>query len=454
MNEITTQWIATALGATTNENVSVTSVVIDTKKIVKDCLFVCIKGERFDGNAFAQEALNLGAAAVLCGKTTLCDGPCVRVDDTRMAFLKLASCYRNQFTIPVVALTGSVGKTTTKEMLALVLSSKYHTLKTLGNFNNEIGLPQTLFRIDKDTQVAVIEMGMSHFDEIAALSMATKPTIGLITNIGSSHIENLGSRAGIFKAKMELLQGLADGAPLVVNADDDFLSTVQSDAHHKVYSFGLEKGDFMGYNVKEVASQTEFVVHFFGKQQAILLPSIGIHHVYDALAAFAVGYLLGVDPARAATMLALYEPEGMRQKCVTLHDTLFIEDCYNASPDSMKAAITTLLATKGKKKIAVLADMLELGEYAPQAHLKIGKLLGEGQDTVLLAFGTHAKQYIIGAKQNGFTDCYFYNSKEALVQALIGIVSKGDSVLFKGSRGMKLEEVIKAFYDKWGTVDE
>lgn len=454
MKKITTEWIASALGARATENVEVNAVVIDTRKVTEGCLFVCIKGERFDGNDFAEQALAAGAAAVLCSDYAVCGGPCIRVKDTRAAFLKLASCYRQLFQISVVGLTGSVGKTTTKEMTHLVLSGSYKTLKTQGNLNNEIGLPRTLFSIEEDTQAAVIEMGMSHAGEISALSKAAKPTIGVITNIGVSHIENLGSQEGIFRAKMELVDGLMPGAPLLVNGDDPFLSTVGSNESHKVYTYGIENGDFKGYNIKESGFSTTFTVSYFNKEQVITLPTVGKHNVYDALAAFAAGYLLGVDAKVAASQLASYVPDGMRQKCVEIGGVMSIEDCYNAAPDSMRAAVTTLMGIKAKKHFAVLADMLELGAYAEKAHHDVGRMVSEAGVEVLLAYGDEAKGYIHGAKGNGFTECYHFETKDALCGELSQMISAGDAVLFKGSRGMKLEEVIHAFYEDWGNRNE
>lgn len=450
MKKITTEWIAEQLNTHASQSAVVSGLAIDTRKITPGCLFVCIRGARFDGNEFADLALSLGANAVLCSMDAVCRGPCIRVPDTREAFLKLASAYRGLFDIPVVGLTGSVGKTTTKEMTALVLEGKYKTLKTPGNFNNEIGLPQTLFLLEEDTQAAVIEMGMSHRGEISALTRAAGPTIGLITNIGVSHIENLGSRRGIFEAKMELLDGLKPGSPLLLNGDDEYLSTVRSLPEHKVFTYGIENGDFKGYNIREENFQTRFTVSYFGKKQEILLPALGVHHVYDALSAFAVGHLLGVDRAAAAMQLAGYVPDGMRQKCVDVNGVLSIEDCYNAAPDSMKAAFSTLCALKAKRRIAVLADMLELGSYAPQAHYDVGRMAGNAGIDLLFTYGEFAAEYEKGAKAEGFTACHCFAEKEALCKALCDSVRPGDAVLFKGSRGMKLEEVIRGFYEKWG----
>ena len=449
MNELSTKQIADALGTTVEEDKIIKDVVIDTRQIVKDCLFVCIKGENFDGNDFADKAIELGAAAVLCTKEAKCSGTAIRVDDTRKAFLQLTSFYRSLFNIPVVALTGSVGKTTTKEMIHLALSAKFNTLKTLGNFNNEIGLPRTLLRLDDSIQAAVIEMGMSHFGEISTLSKTTKPTTGVITNIGVSHIENLGSREGIFKAKMEIVDGMDEDATLILNGDDDFLSTVTAkSAKRKVIFYGVDNGDFRCDNINEKDGKTSFTVHFFGQNKDVVIPTIGIHNVYNALAALAVAYVHDVDMDKAIEKLASYQPEGMRQKCVDANGVTVIEDCYNASPDSMKAALRTLASIKANKRIAVLADMLELGDYSSEAHFSVGKMVAENKIDYLFAYGKEAIGYIKGAES--FTICKLFETKQELADELFKTAESGDAVLFKASRGMKLEDSIHIFYEKRG----
>ncbi len=364
MEVLTLSEIAQACGGEFNSDTEINSVCIDTRKITKGCLFICIRGERFDAHQFADEALEKGAAAVMISEDINVNGAYVKVSDTARAMLELSGYYRRKFNIPVVGLTGSVGKTTTKEFTYLVVNAKYNAIKTLGNLNNEIGLPQMLFQIDEAVEAAVIEMGMNHFGEIHRLSTAAKPTIGLITNIGVSHIEFLGSREGILKAKLEILDGLTENAPLILNGDNDLLKTVKSD-DHKIYFYGMEdNADFKAEDITEVNGNTEFYVSYFGKKQKIMVPLIGIHNVYNALAAFAVGYCLDIEAEMAADAIASYKPEGMRQKSVVINGITSIEDCYNASPDSMKAALQTLSATKGNKKIAVFADMFELGDYS------------------------------------------------------------------------------------------
>lgn len=441
--------IAKVCGGEFNIDTEITSVAIDTRKIEKGCLFICIKGERFDAHRFIDEAFEKGAAAVMISEDVKIDKPYIKVDDTAKQMLSLAGYYRSKFDIPIVALTGSVGKTTTKEFTHLVVNSKYKAIKTLGNLNNEIGLPQMLFMLDSSTEAAVIEMGMNHFGEIHRLSTATQPTVGIITNIGVSHIENLGSREGILEAKLEILDGLKKGAPLLLNGDNDLLSTVKND-DYKIYFYAVDNdADFKAVDIKENPNTTSFTVQYFGKEQKITIPAIGKHNVYNALAAFAVGILLDIDAETAADALKNYEPSGMRQKVVEINGITSIEDCYNASPDSMKAGITTLAGIQACKKIAVLSDMLELGDYSEQAHYAVGKMAAENKIDYLLCVGSDAKYIVDGARDNGLLNAYLFDSKQSLTDKLFEIAEKGDAVLFKASRGMKLEEVISEIYKRW-----
>lgn len=440
--------IARACNGAFSQEGEINAVCIDTRKITRGCLFICIKGERFDAHRFADEALEKGAAAVMIDEDITPNGAYVKVENTTKALLTLGGYYRSKFDIPVVALTGSVGKTTTKEFTALVVGAKYKTIKTQGNLNNEIGLPQMLFQIDKTTQAAVIEMGMNHFGEISRLVNATKPTLALITNIGVSHIENLGSRDGILKAKLEITEGLPNGAPLILNGDNDKLSTVKND-NFNICFYGIENGDFKAENIVENGSSTEFDIAYYGNVQHISIPTVGVHNVYNALAAFTVGYFLDVPPQDAADALASYVPAGMRQKVVKVGKITSIEDCYNASPDSMRAAIKTLHDIAGNKKIAVLGDMLELGDYSKTAHTQVGEMIGENNIDYLLAYGKDAAYYVSAAEKSGCKNALLFDDKQALTKKLLEITNDGDVVIFKGSRGMKLEDVINSAYKVW-----
>jgi UDP-N-acetylmuramoyl-tripeptide--D-alanyl-D-alanine ligase len=444
--------IASALNGSFNTDCEIYGICLDTRKITPGCLFICIKGERFDAHQFANEALEKGAAAVMINTDIEPDGAYVRVEDTSKALLELAGWYRSRFSLNLVGLTGSVGKTTTKEFTYLVVASKYKSIKTLGNLNNEIGLPQMLFMLDSSVEAAVIEMGMNHFGEISRLTRAAKPTIGLITNIGVSHMENLGSREGILKAKLELLEGLEKGAPLILNGDNDLLKTVKNE-DYDIHFYSVDSpSDFRAENISSHGGSTSFTVNYFGSRQDITIPALGIHNVYNALAAFAVGYYLDIPAKQCADALAQYQPEGMRQRSVEVGGITSIEDCYNASPDSMKAAIRTLAETDGNKKIAVLSDMLELGEISAQAHREIGGLVAKSNIDLLLTYGELSRNTADGAVAEGMKNVYHFDSKEELASKLIEECKPGDTVIFKASRGMKLEDVIHIAYDRWEKI--
>lgn len=451
MKAFTLQEAAAALGLPQMQaQATLADVCTDTRKIQPGSLFVCLRGERFDGHSFASQAAQLGAAALLVDHPVDADVPQLVVTDTGKAMLQLAGWYRRQFQLPVVGLTGSVGKTTTKEFIALVLGAKYNTLKTQGNLNNEIGVPQMLFRLEDSHTAAVIEMGMNHFGEISRLTRAVAPTVGLITNIGVSHIENLGSRAGILQAKLEILEGMAPDAPLIVNMDNDMLRTVKlGDRPLLTFAIDDQSADFTATDIAEQGSTTTFTVHHTTFTQPVTIPTVGIHNVYNALAAMAVGYVTGVDPAAAASALANYVPAGMRQNLVQVGGVQVIEDCYNASPDSMRAALQTLGKLPVHRRYAVLGAMLELGDYAKEAHTQVGKMAAENDIDGVLAYGADAAYIVEAAKQAGLENARLFDTKETLAQSLAQQVQPGDGVLFKGSRGMHLEDVMHTVYERW-----
>lgn len=451
MKAFTLQEAAAALGLPQMQaQATLADVCTDTRKIQPGSLFVCLRGERFDGHSFASQAAQLGAAALLVDHPVDADVPQLVVTDTGKALLQLAGWYRRRFQLPVVGLTGSVGKTTTKEFIALVLGAKYNTLKTQGNLNNEIGVPQMLFRLEDSHTAAVIEMGMNHFGEISRLTRAVAPTVGLITNIGVSHIENLGSRAGILQAKLEILEGMAPDAPLIVNIDNDMLRTVKlGDRPLLTFAIDDQRADFTATDIAEQGSTTTFTVHHSTFTRPVTIPTVGIHNVYNALAAMAVGYVTGVDPAAAASALANYVPAGMRQNLVQVGGVQVIEDCYNASPDSMRAALQTLGKLPVHRRYAVLGAMLELGDYAKEAHTQVGKMAAENGIDGVLAYGADAAYIVDAAKQAGLENARLFDTKEALAQSLAQQVQPGDGVLFKGSRGMHLEDVMHTVYERW-----
>ena len=427
----------------------ITCVSTDTRDLPAGCLFVALRGEKFDGHAFVEQAIAAGAVAAVTDRQ-VGDCPCLVVKDTGRALQQIARFYREKFHPILVGITGSVGKTTTKEMIACVLESQFCTLKTQGNLNNEIGQPKTLLGLEDCHQAAVIEMGMNHFGEISRLTRAVAPTVGLITNIGVSHIENLGSRAGILQAKLEILEGMAPDAPLIVNIDNDMLRTVKlGDRPLLTFAIDDQSADFTATDIAEQGSTTTFTVHHSTFTQPVTIPTVGIHNVYNALAAMAVGYATGVDSAAAASALANYVPAGMRQNLVQVGGVQVIEDCYNASPDSMRAALQTLGKLPVHRRYAVLGAMLELGDYAKEAHTQVGKMAAENGIDGVLAYGADAAYIVEAAKQAGLENARLFDTKEALAQSLAQQVQPGDGVLFKGSRGMHLEDVMHTVYERW-----
>lgn len=450
--ELTLKKIANALGTTLDSDKIIKRISLDSRDIDGNTLFFAIKGERFDAHDFAQQVSESGAAALVCHKKVDVSCPVIYVDDTKTALLKLSSYYRNKFgDLILIGLTGSVGKTTTKEMTACVMEQKYKTLKTEGNFNNEIGMPKTLFRLEEDTECAVIEMGMSEFGEISALSNTAKPNCAIISNIGVSHIENLGSRDGIFKAKLEMLEGLRKGSPLILNGDDDKLSTVKNDDFNVLF-FGIENEncDVRATDIKEGDLHTDFTVVCKDGKQNITLPTVGIHNVYNALAAITVGLCFGVTLEQAANGLKDYVPSGMRQRIKKLGNITFIEDCYNASPDSQKAALNSLCTVANGRRIAVVGDMLELGSYSETAHRQVGEYAAEKKIDMLYTLGENSKYTADSARLGGLKNVFEFTDKQDLADALIQELKDGDTVMFKASRGMRLEEVFTFIYENNG----
>ncbi len=441
--------VARALGTECDCEDRINRISIDSRDVDKNTLFFAIKGEHYDAHDFVS-GIQDKVAAVVISKEMNCSCPVIKVTDTKDAFLKLANYYRKSFkNLIVIGLTGSVGKTTTKEMTACVMAQKYKTLKTEGNFNNEIGMPKTIFRLDESTRCAVIEMGMSAFGEISALSKTAEPDAAIITNIGVSHIENLGSRDGIFKAKMEMRDGLKAGAPLIVNGDDDKLVTVDEDKF-KVLTYGINnKSSYMkAYDIFQDGLDTKFIAECEGIKEEVRIPTVGLHNVYDAIAALTVGMQFGVSLKDGALGLRNYEPSGMRQKITEVNDITFIEDCYNAAVDSQKAGLNTLVSIASGRKIAVLGDMLEMGFFSEQGHREVGEYAAEKNVDILITFGKESHFMADSARRAGLENVVEFEERTELTDYLMNTIKKGDTIIFKASHGMHLEQVIYDIYDK------
>jgi UDP-N-acetylmuramoyl-tripeptide--D-alanyl-D-alanine ligase len=431
-------------------DIDITSVSTDTRTLKPGSVFVALKGENFDGHDYGAKACELGAEAVIAERAI--DGvKCIVVDSTARALLQLASYYRRKFSIPLVGITGSVGKTTTKDMIALVLSKKFNTLKTEGNHNNEIGLPLTLFGIDSGTEAAVIEMGMSNFGEISRLSMCCEPTACVITNIGHSHIENLGSQQGILKAKMEILDGADYMAPLILSMDDKLLSQIEARHGREVIFYSVKKktADVYASNISADENGISFTINYKDGSIGARLNCLGEHNIKNALAAFCVGLTLGIEPEKMAEAIAEFKPQGIRQNVRQVRGMTFIVDCYNAAPDSIKAALSTLSQTacpQGARRVAVLSDMLELGKQSRTLHKLAGEYVGASAADLLFCCGNDAKYYVDGAVKKGMAaeNCRYFEDKNEMIAVLREELKEGDAVLFKGSRGMKLEDAVNA----------
>lgn len=428
----------------------ISDISTDTRKIAKGCVFIALKGANFDGHDFAQKAMEMGAVAVITERA-INGAKCIIVDSTAKALLDIAKYYRQRFNPILVGITGSVGKTTTKEMVALVLSSKYNSLKTSGNLNNEIGLPLTILNLNSTHQAAVIEMGMSNFGEISNLSQTASPTIGIITNIGYSHIQNLGSREGILKAKLEILDGLTGESPLILNGDDDLLANLKNDISRDIIYYGIENSnvDVHATNIKTIDKTTTFDINFYGKSISAKLNCIGIHNVQNALAAFCVGMITEIEPEKMVKAIADFLPEGFRQSVVKKGEQTVIVDCYNASPDSMRASLAVLSELSplpGGRRIAVLGDMLELGEMSKTLHESVGEMVTKSKTDILVCYGDKSRYIKESADNSGFKNSVFFKEKKEVVEYLKRTLKKNDLVLFKGSRGMKLEDIINNLY--------
>lgn len=427
-------------GKLVGDDVEISMVSTDTRTIEKGALFIAIKGERFDGNDFIKQAASAGAAAAISDMpagSVKTDIPVIYVGNSRTAQLMLARYYRSKFDIRLCGVTGSVGKTSTKDMIYAVLSTKWNTLKTEGNLNNEIGLPQTLFRLNENVGAAVIEMGMSDRGEISLLSKTAMPDFCVITNIGYCHIEQLKTRENILAAKLEILDGASCIAPLIVYGDDEYLSKIELE--RRIVRFGLtDKNDIYADNVRQCENTMEFSLHYNGKAYEARVPAIGEHHVLNALAAFAVGIEYEMIPEEIIPAFMNYESSGMRQKIEQRGDFTLILDCYNASPTSMRSALS-VLKTKSGRKIAVLGDMLELGEQSGKLHAGLADIVSENAELIFL-YGREMHALALELEKRGI-HAYYSENKAELTQILLENIKSGDTILFKGSRGMKMEEI-------------
>ena len=426
------------------ENVQFLGANNDTRILKQGQLFIVLQGAR-DGHDFIPAAMEKGAAAVLCSRK-VGDFPAIYVDDPRTALGDIAREALKALNCKVVGVTGSVGKSTTKEMIAAVLESTWRVSKTPANHNNDIGMPMAILAMPEDTQIAVLEMGMNHFREIAYLSQIARPDVAVIINIGTMHIEYLGSREGIRTAKLEIVEGMSDSGRLLLNGGDDMLYPLPVKPSQPVTYFGI--GDACGVRASDIRQEGEklcFTASSDGVSIPVELKLEGEHFVPDAMAAVAVGLELGVTPGNIALSLNAFRNMAGRQEIYQVNGVTVIQDCYNAGPESMAAALKVLGNRQGRR-IAVLGDMLELGECAPAEHLRLGRLAAAHAQAVL-ALGPNARYVAEGALAGGMDDSAVavFDDRSAMAEHLKKIVRSGDVLLFKGSHGMHLELVLAQF---------
>lgn len=425
----------------------------DTRKIEKDDIYIGIKGASFDGSLFWKQALEKGASAVIIENVEILDSEIeefkdrtiIKVENTLEALYQIARFKRSLYDIPVIAITGSVGKTSTKDIVANVVSKTYKTLKTIGNNNNNIGLPFTILRL-KDEEAMVLEMGMNHLGEISLLTSIAKPNICIITNIGTSHIGNLGSRENILKAKLEILEGL-ENPRVIINNDNDLLHNwyEENKENQNIKTYGMEnKSDFMAKDIVLEQEESEFTCEIENKKEKIKVPVGGEHFILNSLCAITVANSLNIPVKNIMKGIETFELTKKRMDITELKSGIkVINDAYNASFEAMKATLMYLSKFQENRKIAILGDMFELGEYAIDLHKKVGKEVYDNQIDILICQGENSIHIVNQAKEEGMKseNIYYMKEKNEIMPFLKTIVKKGDVVLFKASNGMKFYEL-------------
>lgn len=420
----------------------------NTKEIHDGDIYVGFKGERFDGGKFYEEAMEQGAKGCIINKIAGMDIKhydnkfLIQVDDTIEAIGEIAKLKRSKYEIPVIAITGSVGKTSTKDIIYSVVSQKYKTLKTQGNMNNHIGMPMTILGL-KNHEALVVEMGMNHFGELSKLTNIAKPTVAIITNVGTAHIGNLGSRENILKAKLEILEGLETNGCAIINNDNDLLHKWKiEDKENKVITYGITNDCMnMAKNITYNDNSSKYELYPDG--QFVEVPVGGEAFIYNSLAAISVGKVLDIPINQIVKGIKNFELSKMRldiQK--TEQGYTIINDCYNANYDSMKSAIEYLKKADGKRKIAVLGDMLELGEFSKELHEKVGRVAAENNIDILITVGRESQNIANVAKQNGVEHVYSFDNNKEAINKLKKILAVDDVALVKASNSMNFKEIV------------
>ena len=449
MEKLNLREIIKVTNAETNsvDNIFFEGVTTDSRKITEGVLFVALKGEKFNGEDFAQEAINKGAAAVLVSKTAPeINGVVLKVDDTLTAYQQIAKIWRERFQIPVVAITGSTGKTTTKDLTAAVLSSLGKVCKTSANFNNEIGVPMTLLEIDETNKAAVVEIGMRGLHQIENLAQYVKPNIGIVINVNETHIEILGSIENIARAKGELVQAIQAGGTVILNADNFYTAEMKKLANPgtKILTYGIDNAaDLTAENISVNESTTNFILNYGGQKYNFEIPLIGRHNVSNALAAVAAGLSVNLSIEEIQRGISNLTATKMRLEIIQRKNFTIVNDAYNASPASMQAAVKTVAELYSGRKIAVLGDMLELGAISEKVHRAVGVQLVENNFDMLITYGELGKFIAAGAKDAGLKNIFSFDTHKDVADKILEIVQSGDVILFKASHGMHFEKILE-----------
>ncbi len=457
LNNIAAACGGTYFGSEEDAGREIAGAVIDSRLVGKDDLFIAVRGERVDGHKFIPSVFEKGALAVLSEQKLECPaGPYILVESTLDAMKKIAKFYREFLDIKVVGITGSVGKTSTKEMIASVLEQRYRVLKTEGNFNNEIGLPLTIFKIREEHEVAVLEMGISDFGEMHRLASMAQPDVCVITNIGICHLENLGDRDGILRAKTECFEHMRPDGTVILNGDDDKLSTKTIVNGKAAVFYGMEEErEIYATDIKALGlTGVEAVLHAKFKEEAdgqeswqemkVEIPIAGEHNVYNAMAALGVGRALGLTAEEIRRGIESVRTISGRSNLVERDGIVIIDDCYNANPVSMRASLDVLSKADGRK-IAVLGDMGELGTGEKELHYGVGAYLkGKGIDA-LFCTGDLAKEYVRAIEEKAIpTEVHYFDEKSELIRQLKQYKKTGDTILVKASHFMGFPEIVSA----------
>ncbi len=440
-------------------NTECTGIAIDSRNVSDGDIFVAIKGERVDGHDYIESAISSGAVCIIADHipesvySVDASFAMILTSDPTSSVGDIAHSYKNRINVRTVGVTGSVGKTTTKELIYAVLNERFKVHKTEGNHNNELGLPLSLLDMDRDTDVAVLEMGMSNFGEIAHLSKISEPDFGVITTIGTSHMETLGSRENICKAKMEIVEGLKKNGELVLCADEPLLLAFrQSDYNPTYISVYNAEAEFRAVNVRYADNSTSFdIMHNREMITNLTVPALGIHHVYSALFAYAIGVKFGLDADTIRQGFMKFQNAAMRQSIYEIGGVKIIDACYNASPESMRASIEVLCELSrqsgGARKMALLGDMRELGAETRKLHENIGAYVADKKLDKLFTYGLAASSIATGAKANGMRAEDVYDNPDitdplASGRSILDAVRPGDIILFKASRAMAVEKIL------------